>query len=148
MQIKFRAWDPKHKGWIAGFNMINFHDYYTKGLSKKLQRYKSGWVGNEFILMQFTGLKDKNGKELYSGDIVEMEAVMDYPGESGAEIDRIYTGEVVIIPSKGACLKRPRITERNDGNRKWRCGYYKPITAYRSKVIGTIFENPELIAEG
>ncbi len=55
-EIKFRAWD-KHHG-----NMINnLQPFYEK-------RIQSNWADCGIILMQYTGLLDKNGKEIYEGD--------------------------------------------------------------------------------
>jgi len=54
-EIKFRAWDKK-----------------LKQLSIPVQISNPPTPGHErgLILMQFTGLKDKNGKEIYEGDVV------------------------------------------------------------------------------
>lgn len=67
-EIKFRAWDKiEGKMW----NPIVGHDGVLMA-SNQLGGYVSFPV-NQDPLMQYTGLKDKNGKEIYEGDIVKPE---------------------------------------------------------------------------
>ena len=79
--IKFKAWDIKNKGWIAGFNMVNYHDYYNKGLYPSVSRYDRTWENKEYILVQFSGLKDQNGQNIYfRSDVVEASIYDQYDG--------------------------------------------------------------------
>jgi len=152
---KFKVWDKTNKTmWLphemrgqrnlmlTPWGEVRICDWKDDG---QLSMYDPLFFHFEMILLRFTGLLDKNDVEIWSGDIVEQVAVRVYPGEYGGEIDLLYIGEVVILPSKGVCLKRPMVTDRLDGDRKYRCDYYKNISSYRSKVIGNIHENPDLL---
>lgn len=123
-EIKFRAWDGYRKIMVPfDSGVINFHE-------GKLYE-----IHPELKIMQYTGLKDKNGKEIYEGDIVEVY-------EEGFEVDKnIY--EIKWYGDEGypAFDCEGHIDESNhlssiaQGN-DWIC-----------KIIGNIYENPELLTE-
>jgi len=87
-------------------------------------RYRiAEWIGNQergVILIQYTGLKDKNGKEIYEGDVIKRSEVN-------------YAHEVIF---KDAAFCRQRIDDKAIGSLEWPQDF---------EVIGNIYENPELL---
>ena len=82
---------------------------------------------NNCELMQYTGLHDKNGKEIYEGDIVKLdEGLNKIAFQSGC-----FTA-INILSFDGECNDSYNLPEIND------C----------SEIIGNIWDNPELLKEG
>lgn len=115
-EIKFRAWDTESKFMWDWDEMqewwedVGYHDNMLRG--------------NHYVPMQYTEIKDKNGKEIYEGDIVYMRC----DGISGF-------GEVIF---ENGCFWI------DDKKRKRTYPLYNE-GVYR--VDGNIFENPELLGE-
>lgn len=142
--IKFRAWDVKNKGWVAGFNMVNYHSYFNKGLTPSIFRYSSEWEDGEYELEQYSGLKDKNGVRIYEGDIINMSGHY-YLDDDDEWYERTMTGKLVILASKGACLRKPSWRDQEESDMHGIINYDMPISACKCTVIGNVHKNPELL---
>ena len=122
--IKFRAWDKELNCWMKNPMeelMINF--YSNSGMPIFMfdqPGTDSLETRGRYIIQQYTGLKDKNGKEIYEGDIVNYT-------EFNAEHAPIKSGVISIGPD-GVVIGTRYI--------KFSC---------RHEVIGNIHKNPELL---
>ena len=120
-EIKFRVWDKLRKEYLSG-GTVSIEIHKGKNpvnkiiLDRTLDNYK-----DRFILEQYTGLKDKNGKEIYEGDILK-------------DVDN---GFYFIGFEKGSFAGKYFNQER-----------FLSLAVFdwfkNDKVIGNIHENPEL----
>lgn len=135
-EIKFRAWDKENSEMIYSDNVGN--DYYFVITDKSVLCVMDVSYDDSFGLpttslseidevMQYTGLKDKNGKEIYEGDIVDF--------RQGERI-------LYILFNNGQWNLCQYLNEPDKDYRH--LSYYinhdGPI-----EVIGNIYENPELL---
>lgn len=151
-EIKFRYWQPDKRKMIVGVSLV---ELITSGIIAGLrsaERPKTrSEISDQFkndIFMQYTGLKDKNGKEIYEGDIVR--AFDDWGGKKGdPDNGKIYPFDGVVEWGGygcGAChgvygwhINAKQSNELNG----WDCPNINDIE--EAEVIGNIYENPELI---
>ena len=117
-RFKFRAWDKNENKYIYNVEQIAIPDV----MEDFVTLFRSVFRGSNdnLTLEQCTGLKDKNGKLIYEGDIVD-------DGEQYAEI---------IFDKSCFCY--------DDGS-----GFYEDLAFYHThcEVIGNIHENSELLEE-
>lgn len=137
-EIKFRAWESKlpymHDDvFIDGSgNVFTSAGKTFNTPNTEIER------SDDLIVMQFTGLKDSNGADIYEGDIVETSFFEDYDNECQfVESGEICAG-VVERHASGTWLA----VDDRDG--VWLSLYHASDYAH-TKIIGNIHENPDLI---
>lgn len=141
--IKFRAWDKEKSRWVREYD----YQLEKQGDPAYEKEYgeDSGWLDGEvasdldlvndrltidrYVWEQFTGLKDKNGREIYEGDILQ-----NADGETATVVWCEETAEWGIEWSD--CEVRDSLS--------WRMTCVKESDSL-NEVIGNIHENPELL---
>ena len=130
--IKYRAWDKRRKRMVE-VTSINFRDGTIQGETR--HAVNRVVYLEDIVLMQYTGLKDKNGKEIYEGDLLNMH----YRNES------VEKGKVVTV--------KMGMTYDSDGwehgrTYGWVAGdnSLADVAPY-AEVLGNIYENPEILEE-
>ncbi len=114
--IKFRAWDKETK------TMNGMAEIY-RNRNQEIELHPRD---ENIILMQTTGLFDKNGKEIFEGDILK----------SNKYITSVFY-------ERGAyCVKF-----RRTPNTTVTMNVISFIEKYKTKIVGNIYENPELLED-
>lgn len=90
------------------------------------------------VLMQYTGLKDKNGREIYEGDVLEFER--EDEGFFGKHDEPVLIRHEVRWDTHYGAGWNFGVSHK-DGDRRW--SYPEPPED--AEVIGNIYENPELV---
>lgn len=139
--IKFRGKRVDNGEWVEG-GLLAINNHYEIGWQESsIYEIEGGWDQYEVqsnTVGQFTGLHDKNGKEIYEGDIVKMSTAM-----YGDEIFRIgyedsHIGAFCLCSDEQEDTSRfVSIFGRNYG--------YEP---FYCEVIGNIHDKPELMEGG
>ena len=148
--INFRAWDPEEKI-MSIVDILNLKEQTVETDDDCLSMAYSpeAPLEPECVLMQFTGLRDAKGVEIYEGDIVQGVVAMPQLLTSDTDDNSNFkmTGEV--------CYDRPSFMLKVIQNRcaKARDGmvnYFSFISDDGAvfedmKIVGNIYENPELL---
>lgn len=129
MTPKYRAWMKSLK-WMCDVTNISFDSKFVDICQQgDTERYTEMSVEfDEITLMQSTGLHDKNGKEIFEGDILD------------------YKGRKALVRWHGsyASFIYRFVDELQKRNTEWKPLY---LAYMKCEIIGNVYENPELLEE-
>ncbi|HEM6505068.1 YopX family protein [Streptococcus suis] len=129
---KFRVWDTVKKAMSEVQAIVYTEERVYPVYSKAIRRYIPF---SEAVLMQSTGLVDVNGKEIFEGDVVESTWFKGYD-------DCVGYRKAGVVVYRDGCFRIEYPGEEEKG--------YFSITlkfAVSVEIIGSIYENPELVEE-
>lgn len=129
-RLKFRAWDKsKQKMYTTSELIIWDNKVYANDIRDLTHEVLNGWVIDEDYLMQSTGIFDKDGVEIFEGDILELKDGDEVLGNAKLVWNK---WQAVLVVEAIGVEDATSFSELIDD-----------ISSYR--VIGNIYENPELL---
>lgn len=133
-KIKFRAFEIDSKEMLLP-STDNNNGYFFSGFNEGYLKVATSLYSDDvdYVLMQYTGLKDKNKVEIYEGDIISFaKGVLSSREENRGSV--IWDEKEYVIRNEHGYLNYP-----SKQAELW--GWLKHI-----EVIGNIYENPELLS--
>lgn len=130
-EIKFMAWDKERK---EMFQVLDLHLSDLNG-RKPGADINNGYIStsvrfNEIVLMQYTGLNDKNGNEIYEDEIIEFDDT-EIGGYAG--IGRVfYCTDLCMVSAPGYYVELPN-------------GSVLQNFPSNNEVVGNFLEDPEMM---
>ena len=120
-EIKFRIWDMDRKVMLGSRYVI----FYDGDFYENYRDLEDGILIENIAVMQYTGLKDKDGAEIYEGDIIEFVPLETSINNRVVKFEKgVFKAELI---RSGSSITLSNFQESE------------------IKVIGNIYENPELL---
>ena len=142
---KFRAWDKRFSEFVEDFFLSEDGKIYKKTKDTNYGFAISRETSDKIILMQSTGLKNKNGKAIFEGDVLEIQGIkMIVRFGSYNYIETSKSGNHtlgIMCDGLGFYVECINVADPD------RISPFEPETLKESAVIGNIYENKDILEE-
>ena len=120
-KIKFRAWDKENE------KMMKVSSLHLENKEISVKENGTFHLFRMQDLMQYTGVKDKNGKEIYENDLISCNKHKN-----------------IVVFFEGGCFK---VKYLRNSTTTITCTLNSFLEKYKCKISGNIYEHPELLEE-
>ena len=152
-EFKFRVWDKLAQHMI--YPDKGYQGHYVLDLNGRFHNLQNGSGGDDYVVMEYTGLKDQHNKEIYEGDIMasrgnymtgEIDENGNFPDLKNVVIWNVKSTRFALKPIEDY-VRQLRLRQLGRPipvylDSAWACS----LTTFK-EVIGNIFENPELLKQ-
>ena len=123
-QTKFKVWDKLAQHMI--YPDKGYQQHYILDLNGRFHNLQNGSGGDDYVVMEYTGLTDSNDKEIWTGDILTYKTGV--------------IGQVLYEADHGGYIFQWKRNGPNQNYINLNCD-----VAFESVIVGNIFENSELL---